>query len=111
MKLKRSIKTFFDNKGVVLHSTSNRSSTECRIVSTEFLIVKKLVQEVSIELIGTHTMLVDSLTKALIPKDFHGHVISLVSPVQMLENSGSFHVTLCCLVHYYLECYYHNIKF
>ncbi|RDY10988.1 hypothetical protein CR513_04415, partial [Mucuna pruriens] len=51
------------------------SSTKLKFIDIKFLVVKERVKnkQISIEHIGTSFMLVDPLTKGLIPKVFHEH--------------------------------------
>ncbi|RDY00774.1 Copia protein, partial [Mucuna pruriens] len=64
-----------DNNSAVLYSNNNRSTTTSKFIDIKFLIVKERVQnkQISIEHIETSFILVDPLTKALIPKVFHEH--------------------------------------
>ena len=69
-------KTTCDNKSVVLYSNNNRSSTKSKHIDFKFLVVKERVQsgQISIEHLGTNSMIADPLTKGLPPKVFHEHV-------------------------------------
>ena len=68
--IERSLKLFYDNKLVVLYSNNNRSSTKSKHIGIKFLVIKERVQsgQVSIEYIGTNSMVVGLLTKGLPPK-------------------------------------------
>ena len=59
-----------------LYSKNNRSSSKSKHIDIKFLVVKERVQsgQVSIKHISTDYMVVDSLTKGLLPKVFHEHV-------------------------------------
>ena len=71
----RPLKLFCDNKSTVLYSNNNKSSTKSKFIDTKFLVVKERVQSglISIEHIGTNSMIADPLTKGLPPKVFHEH--------------------------------------
>ena len=73
--IERLLKLFCDNKSVVLYSNNNRSSTKSKFIDIKFLVVKERVQSglISIEHIGTNSMIADPLTKGLPPKVFHEH--------------------------------------
>ena len=72
--IERSLKLFCDNKSAVLYS-NNRSSMKSKFIDIKFLVVKERVQSrlLSIEHIGTNSMIIDPLTKGLSPKVFHEH--------------------------------------
>jgi hypothetical protein len=74
--IKLPLKLYCDNSSVVLYSNNNRSSSKSKHIDIKFLVVKERVQSefISIEHIGTASMLADPLTKGLIPKQFHEHV-------------------------------------
>ena len=74
--IERPLKLYCDNKSVVLYSNKNRSSTKSKHIDIKFLVVKERVQsrQISIEHLGTNSMIVDPLTKGLPPKVFHKHV-------------------------------------
>jgi hypothetical protein len=74
--IKLPLKLYCDNSSVVLYSNNNRSSSKSKHIDIKFLAVKERVQSglISIEHIGTASMLADPLTKRLIPKQFHEHV-------------------------------------
>ncbi|RVW61719.1 Retrovirus-related Pol polyprotein from transposon TNT 1-94 [Vitis vinifera] len=69
------LKIFCDNKSAVLYSNNNRSSTKSKYIDIKFLVVKEKVRsgQISIEHIGTNSMIADPLTKGLPPKVFHEH--------------------------------------
>ncbi|KAH9793735.1 hypothetical protein KPL71_004641 [Citrus sinensis] len=73
--VERPLKIFCDNKSAVLYSNNNRSSTKSKHIEIKFLVVKERVQsgQISIEHIGTNSMIADLLTKGLPSKVFHGH--------------------------------------
>ena len=70
-------------KSAVLYSNNNRSSTKSKHIDIKFLIVKEMVQcdQLSIEHIGTKSMIADLLTKCLPPNVYHEHTahIGIVS--------------------------------
>ena len=71
----RPFKLFCDNKLAVLYFNNNRSSMKSKYIDIKFLVVKERVQsgQLSIEHIGTNSIIVDPLTKGLPPKIFHEH--------------------------------------
>lgn len=73
--VERPLKIFCDNKSAVEYSNNNRSTTEAKHIDIKFLVVKEkiLSGQISIEHIGTNSMIADPLTKALAPKVFHEH--------------------------------------
>jgi len=74
--IERPLKLYCDNKSVVLYSNNNRSSTKSKHIDTKFLVVKEKVQsgQISIEHLGTNSMIADPFTKGLPPKVFYQHV-------------------------------------
>ncbi|MCH88462.1 hypothetical protein A2U01_0009351, partial [Trifolium medium] len=74
--IERPLKLFCDNKSAVLYSNNNRSSTNSKHIDIKFLVVKERVQsgQISIEHLGTNSMIANPLTKGLPPKVFHEHV-------------------------------------
>ena len=77
--IERPLKLYCDNKSTVLYSNNNRSSSRSRYIDIKFLVVKERVQsgQISIEHIGTNSMIADPLTKGLTPKVFHEHTASM----------------------------------
>ena len=73
--VERPLKLYCDNKSAVLYSNNNRSSSRSKHIDIKFLVVKERVQsgQISIEHIGTNSMIADPLTKGLPPKVFHEH--------------------------------------
>ena len=73
--IERPLKLFCDNKSSLLYSNNNRSSTKSNFIDIKFLVIKERVQSglISIEHIGTNSMIADPLTKGLPPKVFHKH--------------------------------------
>ncbi|RDX71627.1 hypothetical protein CR513_49006, partial [Mucuna pruriens] len=80
--IERPLKIYCDNNLGVLYSNNNMNSTKLKLIDIKFLI--------SIEHIGTSFMLVDTLTKGLIPKLFHEHTthmsILLHSPTNVYRS-------------------------
>lgn len=73
--IKKPLKLFCDNKSTVMYSNNNMSSSKSKHKEIKFLVVKERVQsgKISIEYIGTNSMIADPLTKWLPPKVFHEH--------------------------------------
>ena len=73
--IERPLKIYCDNNSAVLYSNNNRSTTKSKFIDIKFLVVKERVQnrQISIEYIGTDSMLADPLTKGLVPRVFHKH--------------------------------------
>ena len=73
--IERPLKIYCDNNSAVLYSNNNRSSMKSKHIDIKFLVVKERVQsrQVTIEHIGTNSMIADPLTKGLPPKVFHEH--------------------------------------
>ncbi|XP_040945792.1 secreted RxLR effector protein 161-like [Gossypium hirsutum] len=71
--VERPLKFFCDNKLAVLYSNNNRNSSKSKHIDITFLVLKERVQngQISIEHIGTNSIIVDLLTKGLPPKVFH----------------------------------------
>ena len=74
-KIERPLRLYCHNKSAVMYSNKNRSSTKSKHINIKFLVVKERVQsgQVSIEHIGTNSMVAGMLTKGLSPKVFHEH--------------------------------------
>ena len=77
--IERPLRIYCDHKSTVQYSNSNRSTTKSKFIDIKFLVVKERVQnrKISIEHIGTDSMLADPLTKGLVPKIFHRHTIHI----------------------------------
>ena len=73
--IERLLKIFCDNNSAVLYSNNNRNSAKSKHIDIKFLIVKERVQsgQLSIQHIGTNSMIADPLTKGVPPKVFHEH--------------------------------------
>ena len=58
-----------------MYSNNNRSSTKSKHIDIKFLVVKESGQsgQISIEHIGTNSMIADPLTNGLPPRVFHEH--------------------------------------
>jgi hypothetical protein len=74
--IKLPLKLYYYNSSAVLYSNNNRSSSKSKHIDIKFLAVKESVQRgfISIEHVGTTSMLADPLTKGLLSKQFHEHV-------------------------------------
>ena len=74
--IERPLKLYWDNKSPILYSNNNKSSTKLKHIDIKFVVVKERVQsgQISIEHLGTNSMIAYSLTKGLSPKVFHEHV-------------------------------------
>ncbi|KAL8149333.1 hypothetical protein AgCh_006372 [Apium graveolens] len=68
--VERPLKIFCDNKSAVEYLNNNRSTIEAKHIDIKFLVVKEKIQSghISIEHIGTNSMIAGLLTKALTPK-------------------------------------------
>ena len=77
--IKRPLKLYCDNNSALLYSNNNISSSKSKHINIKFLVVKEIVQngQLSIKHIGTNSMIVDSLTKGLLPKVFRQHTASM----------------------------------
>ncbi|KAK8952136.1 hypothetical protein KSP39_PZI003213 [Platanthera zijinensis] len=77
--IKKPLKLYCDNNSSVLYSNNNRSATKSKHIDIKFLVVKERVRngQMSVEHIGTNSMIADPLTKGLIPKVFHEHRASM----------------------------------
>ena len=77
--IERSLKIYCDNKSAVLYSNKNKSSTKSKHIDIKFLIVKERVQsdQLSIEHIGTNSIIAVPLTKGLPPKVYHEHTTNI----------------------------------
>ena len=73
--IERPLKIFCNNNSTVLYSNNNRISANSKHINIKFLIVKERVQsgQLSIQHIGTNSMIADPLTKGVPPKVFHEH--------------------------------------
>ena len=77
--IERPLKLYCDNKSAVLYSNNNTSSTKSKHIDIKFLVVKERVQsrQISIEHLGTNSMIAYPRTKGLPPKVFHEHVVHM----------------------------------
>ena len=59
----------------MLYANNNRSSSKSKYIGIKFLVVKERIQsgQMSIEHIGTNSMVANQLTKGLSPKILHEH--------------------------------------
>ena len=73
--IKRSLKIFCDSKSVVLYSITKEIFWKFKAIDIKFLVLKEVFRVVvSIEHIGTNSIITNSLTKDLSPKVFHEHI-------------------------------------
>ena len=79
----RPLRLFYDNNSAMLYSNNNRSSMKSEYIDIKYLVIKERVHsgQLSIEHIGTDSMIADPLTKGLPLKTFHEHItrMSVVS--------------------------------
>ncbi|RVX19739.1 Retrovirus-related Pol polyprotein from transposon TNT 1-94 [Vitis vinifera] len=95
--IERPLKIFCDNKSAVLYSNNNRSSTKSKYIDIKFLVVKEKVQsgQISIEHIGTNSMIADPLTKDYHPRSFMSTLlIWVLSHLRISKFSGSLYYSL-----------------
>ncbi|XP_073038056.1 secreted RxLR effector protein 161-like [Primulina eburnea] len=73
--IEKPLRLHCDNKSAVMYSNNSRNSMKPKHIDIEFLVVKERIQsgKLSIEHIGTNSMVADPLTKGLPPKQFHEH--------------------------------------
>jgi len=77
--IERPLRIYCDNKSAIQYSNNNRITTKSKFIDIKFLVVKERDQnkQISIEHIGTDSMLADPLTKGLVPKVFHEHTVHM----------------------------------
>ncbi len=77
--IQKPLKLYCDNKSAVLFSNNNRSSSRSKHIEIKFLAVRERVEsgQISIEHIGINSMIVNPLTKRVIPKVFHEHAVQM----------------------------------
>ena len=65
--IERPLKLYCDNQAAVMFANNNRSLKKSKHIDIKYLVVKERVQngQLSIEHIGTNSMLADPLTKAI----------------------------------------------
>ena len=75
----RPITILCDNLVVVFFSKNNKCSSKSKHIELEYLVVYERLQnkKVSIEHISTKLMIVDLMNKALMPKVYKDHVLSI----------------------------------
>ena len=76
----KSLKIYCDNTATVFFSKNDKYSKGAKHMKLKYFVVKEEVQKhrVSIEHISTNVMIVDPLTKGLLPKVFTGDRKSVV---------------------------------
>ena len=72
----RSLKIYCDNFAAIFFSKNGKYSKGAKHIEIKYFVVKEEVQKqrVSIEYINTNLMIVDPLSKGLLPKIFNEHV-------------------------------------
>ena len=72
----KSLRIYCDNFAVVFFSKNDKYSKGAKHMELKYFVIKEEVQKhrVLIEHINTDLMIVDPLTKGLLPKPFTGHV-------------------------------------
>ena len=77
--IERPVRIYCDNESAVQYSNNNKSTTKSKFIDIKFLVVKERVQnrQIFIKHIGTNSMLVDPLTKGLVPIVFHEHTVHI----------------------------------
>jgi hypothetical protein len=73
------LQIYCDNKAAIFFSHNNKSSGASKHIDLRYLVVRKRVQNhtINLEHIGTKEMIVDPLTKGLPPYIFEEHVASI----------------------------------
>ena len=109
--IERPLKFYCDNNSAVLYSNNNRSSSKSKHIDIKFLVVKERVQndQLSIEHIGTNSVIADSLTKGLPPKVFISILLVWVSYcTRIFSFSGSLYLRCFCYryISRYFSCKY-----
>ncbi|CAN6455989.1 unnamed protein product [Victoria cruziana] len=74
--IERPLRLLCDSSSTVQFSNNNRSLPKSKYIDIKYLVVKERTQngQVSLEHIGTDSMIADPLTKGLPPKVFHKHI-------------------------------------
>ncbi|CAN6447027.1 unnamed protein product [Victoria cruziana] len=77
--IERPLRLLCDSSSAVQFSNNNRSLSKSKHIDIKYLVVKERTQngQVSLEHIGTDSMIADPLTKGLPPKVFHKHIASM----------------------------------
>ena len=77
--ISKPLRNFYGNSFVVFFSKNNMSSNASKTIDINYLVVKERVQNqiLSFEHISINLMIVDHLTKALVPKTFKEHVCNM----------------------------------
>ena len=74
--VERPLKLYCDNQLAIMFANNNRSLKTSKHIDIKYLVVKERVQndQLSIEHIGTKSMVADPLTKAVPASIFHEHI-------------------------------------
>ncbi|CAN6486601.1 unnamed protein product [Victoria cruziana] len=77
--IERPLRLLCDGSSAVQLSNNNRSLSKSKHIDIKYLVVNERTQneQVSLEHIGTVSMITDPLTKGLPPKVFHKHIASM----------------------------------
>ena len=75
----RPLKLYYDNEPAVCYAHNNKSSGDAKHVDIKFYVVKDKVWDhtISLEHVSTKKMLVDPLTKDLLPNIFREHLAGM----------------------------------
>ena len=78
-EVERPLKLYCDNQSAVMFANNNQSLTKSKHIDIKYLVVKERVQngQLSIEHIGTNSMVVDPLTKGVLALVFCEHIACL----------------------------------
>lgn len=74
--VERLLKVYCDNNSAVLYANNNRSNTKSKYIDIKYRVLRESIQSglISVEHIGTNSLIVDPLTKGVPPKVFRDHV-------------------------------------
>ena len=77
--MERPIKMYYDNEAAIKLSNNNKRFSACKHMEANFLIVKEKIRDhlVSIKHIGTDSMLIDPVAKALSLDTYREHVLKM----------------------------------
>ena len=75
-EIERPLNIYYENQSAVMFANNNRSLTKSKHIDIKYLVVKERVQngQLSIEHIGSNSMLADPLTKGVPDSVFHQHI-------------------------------------
>ena len=77
--ISRPLKLYCDNSDAVVMAKNNKSGSQSKHIDIKYLAIREHVKEekVVIEHISTESMIVDPLTKGMLPKYFKDHVVQM----------------------------------